>query len=441
MRLGKIVASILLLTVLVSALLPSTVAFAQGAQGEEERLGVGEGASALDNKKVLFIGCSYMYYGGLVERTGANRFEQDVRTEGETGFFKRLCAENGVKNVQVTDWTYGGHDLTDLFGGNCDADDYHCTGRDHLADLVDKDYDYVIILDIASHCESAEKFYNNAVTVGDMFKEANPDVKLYYMLYTQYYSSKNEKYSVLRKVTEPLRNYGYTVIDWGAVCYDVMNGNTQVPGATQEYNKQSFVVSNDKSDGHHQNLLAGYLATIMTYATITGETTVGQPYKWIYPLSSKYLNIDRFIKDHYKYDDPATPNNEAKTNMKEIFYSDADMLGLQTVCEQYLSKTRWLDFAEYTVEFVDDENNVISSEQYKWHESIRVPEDPEKPSDDKYSYTFIGWDKEISDCEGDAVYVAEYSKAPAGILGFFDMIGNFFADIIEWFASLFSWKK
>jgi hypothetical protein len=271
-----------------------------------------------------------------------------------------------------------------------------------------------------------------------MFKEANPDVKLYYMLYTQYYSSQNERYAVLRKATEHIRNYGYTVIDWGAVCYDVINGNVEVPGATQEYNKQSFVVSNSKADGHHQNLLAGYLATIMTYATITGETTVGQPYQWIYPLSSKYLNIDRYISDHYKYDDPSTPNNEAKTNMKEIFYSDADMLGLQIVADRYLSKTRWLDFAEYTVEFVNDNGEIISSEQYKWHDSIRVPGDPKKPNDDKYKYTFEGWDKEITDCEGDAVYVAEYSRTPASILGFFDMIGSFFARIFDWIASLFS---
>ena len=104
----------------------------------------------------------------------------------------------------------------------------------------------------------------------------------------------------------------------------------------------------------------------------------------------------------------------------------------------YLSKTRWLDFAEYTVEFVDDDGEIISSEKYKWQDSVRVPDDPKKPTDDKYSYTFTGWDKDITDCERDAVYVAEYSRTPVSILGFFDMIGSFFVDIFEWIASLFS---
>ena len=390
------------------AVLPLGVfASAEGATGE--RLGVGEGASALDGKKILFTGCSYTYYGGIVEQTGSTNYTQSARTSGETGFFKRLCSKNGVKNLTVTDWVFGGHDLTDIFDGYCNAGDHD--GHDHLADLVDRDYDIVILQDILTpgYTTGAE-YVDNLRNAMAPFTAVNPNTKFYLMLHNQTYLQNN--YAPLRaSVQLAIEELGIEVIDWGALVYDVINGNVAVPGATMSFNKQSFIVSNSASDGYHPNLLSGYIGTLMVYATLTGETIIGQPYEWIYPLTSKYLNIDKYITSHYKYDNPSTTDvDESKTNMKEVFYSAQDMLGFQMLAEEYLTKTRWLDFAEYTVEFLDESGESLSSAKYKWGDEIEAPTAPIKSGDSTYEYVFAGWDKDVSPCKGDATYKATYER-------------------------------
>lgn len=451
MKNRKIISALLCFSLILSLLsLIGLVGFAEpAADGASERLGVGEGAYKIDGKKILIAGCSYSYYGGFVERTGGNQMAQDYRTTGETGLFKRICELNGA-NVTVTDWTYGGHDLTDLFDGSCAADDGNCPGRDHLADLKDRNYDIVILQDIITPgYKTAEEYVENVRMAMTPFLEVNPETDIYLLVHHRYYQQAS--YAPLTDSVELIREQlGVKVIDWGALIHDVTEGIAEVEGSVIDYNYYSFVVSNSKSDGYHQNLLAGYLTAIITYASLTGETTVGQPYTFIYDLSSKYLNIDKYISSFYKYDNPATELNEKATNMKEIFYSDADMLGLQKLADEYLDKERWLDFASYTVEFYSDGEIVLSSE-YALGDAITVPETPMKPSDDMYDYSFVGWDAEVDEtCTGNAKYTAVYDATPradytpdggTGEGSFIDWIAAFFESIINWFKSLFGIKE
>ncbi len=439
----RIVLALLCLSLIVTLVAAfGIVGFAEPATASDttvtsERLGVGEGASALDGKKILFAGCSYTYYGGLVERTGASVFSQVTRTEGEKGLFVRLAELNGVKNLTVTDWCYGGHDLTDIFDGEvCDAGEPACNGHVHLDDLTDRNYDIVVLQDILTpEHNTPERYVDSLKMCMDVFLAANPDTEFYLFAHHRLYQQLPGYRYVTASVQPAIEKLGIKVIDWGALVYDVTEGNAKVPGSVIDYNYQSFVVSRSKADGYHQNLLAGYLATVMTYATFTGETTVGQPYEFIYDMSSKYLNIDKYIESYYIYDDPATEQDESVTNMREIFYSKTDMDGLQRLADEYLSKSRWLDFAEYTVEFrAGDE--VISSENYKWGEEITVPTAPEKEGDGQHKYTFVGWDTEpVTTCSGSATYTAVYEETPAS---FIDAIVTFFANIAKWFSDLFA---
>ena len=445
------ISSLIALLLVLSIVIPGgAVAMAAGSESTDarERLGVGEGAYKIDGKKILIAGCSYSYYGGFVERTGANRFEQDIRTTGETGLFKRLCTLNGA-NVTVTDWTYGGHDLTDLFDGSCAADDEHCTARDHLADLTDRNYDIVILQDIiTTGYKTAEEYVENVRMAMAPFLEVNPDTEFYLLVHHRYYQQAS--YAPMTDSVEMIKEQlGVKIIDWGSLIYDVTEGIAKVEGSDIDYNYHSFVVSRTAADGYHQNLLSGYLTTIITYATLTGETTVGQPYKFIYDLNSKYLNIDKYISSYYVYDNPSTPLNEAATNMKDIFYSDVDMLGLQKLAEEYLTKERWLDFASYTVEFKWDDDVVYTAE-YAWGESVAMPEAPVKPDSDTHSYVFIGWDREIDEvCYGNASYSAVYEQIPIAVDdeidasgesddgGFFGWLTSIWESIVNWFAKLF----
>lgn len=75
-----------------------------------------------------------------------------------------------------------------------------------------------------------------------------------------------------------------------------------------------------------------------------------------------------------------------------------------------------MEFVKLTVTFVDEDDQVISSKDYKYGtkaEDIEVPEAPEKKADAKYTYTFKGWDSELADVTEEATYKAtEIKKDP-----------------------------
>ncbi|MCQ2959122.1 MAG: leucine-rich repeat protein [Bacteroidales bacterium] len=64
----------------------------------------------------------------------------------------------------------------------------------------------------------------------------------------------------------------------------------------------------------------------------------------------------------------------------------------------------------YTVTFVDENNNKISSKEYEYG-SIPSIEAPEKPADDQYSYLFDGWIPSVEPVVADVTYMASYSSS------------------------------
>ena len=67
----------------------------------------------------------------------------------------------------------------------------------------------------------------------------------------------------------------------------------------------------------------------------------------------------------------------------------------------------------FTVTFYNFDGSVISQKQYGYQDWIETPEDPQKPSDDKSSYVFAGWDKKVSDVAvRDEEYHATYKSEP-----------------------------
>ena len=65
-------------------------------------------------------------------------------------------------------------------------------------------------------------------------------------------------------------------------------------------------------------------------------------------------------------------------------------------------------YIEYTVVFKNIDGAEISKKTYHYGDEITVPEDPSKEADLVGTYTFTGWDSEITVCEGNKVYTAMY---------------------------------
>ena len=282
------------------------------------------GKEALQGKKIIFIGNSYTFCGQNVMTIQNTEVGQEKRT-GDKGFFYQLCKANGI-DVEVTNWSFGSHSIKDFFDGPCNAG-RECQGELHEYCLKDRYFDYVVL-----QCNGESDFLNGTFPeyikeAMDPFIEANPNVKFLMHVPHMAYEKNFHWTSKLQELTDA----GFRIANWGELIYDVLENGVEVPGATQEYSFHSFVIHWSETDGFHQNILAGYLTSLMVYCAITGESAVGQPWEFTNDSTlNPSFGWEKMKAHHYSYND--------NTNFVEIFKSEADMHGLQQLADQYLAK-------------------------------------------------------------------------------------------------------
>ncbi|MBR2635307.1 MAG: hypothetical protein IKD31_06980 [Clostridia bacterium] len=287
-------------------------------------------ASVLDGKKVIFVGNSYTYYGNCVITKDVSVKKQSQR-QNDKGYFYQICKANGA-NVNVTNWTFASHGLSDLFQ-SCAAGK-SCNGADHKSDLTDPVYDYVFLQERSGEDFTSQFVVENVERAAEFFRGANPNVKIFFLAQSRLYEWQVGWMKALKEISEK----GVTVLEWGALVEDVIDGKVQVPGSTTAYNRNSFVIKQSKDDGYHPNMLSGYITAQMAYCAITGESAVGQDYAFCTNASlQSAFNITNYISKYYKY-------QNAVTNMKEIFQSPADMKGLQELMDQYLASEAYKSY-------------------------------------------------------------------------------------------------
>ena len=281
------------------------------------------GKEALQGKKVIFIGNSYTFCGYNVMTKQNDVLTQEARSNDQ-GIFYQLCKQNGI-DVEVTNWSFGSHSITDFFEGPCKVQ-RECYEQYHEYFLKDPYFDYVVL-----QC-NAEKSYNGNFMqllkpTMDFFRKHNPNVQFIMHVPHMAYELDFPWTGDLKELTDN----GVRIANWGELIYDVVGGKTEVPGATQEYSFHSFVIHWSETDGFHQNMLAGYLTSLMVYCAITGESAVGQPWMFTNDTSvNPSFDWETIKAKHYSYD--------PTTNFIEIFQSEADMHGLQQLADQYLAK-------------------------------------------------------------------------------------------------------
>ena len=281
------------------------------------------GKAALQGKKVIFSGNSYTFCGYNV-LTKQNDVLTQAERSNDQGYFYQLCKANGV-DVEVTNWSFGSHSITDFFEGPCKTE-RECYGEYHEYYLKEPYFDYVV-LQCNPEASYSGDFMKLLKPTMDFFRKHNPDVKFVmhvpHMAYEKGFRWAND--------LQELIDGGIRIANWGELCHDVIKGTSKVPGATQEYSFHSFVINWSETDGFHQNVLAGYLTSLMVYCAITGESAVGQPYLFTNDSSiNPRFSWEVMKATHYSYD--------PTTNFIEIFQSEADMNGLQQLADQYLAK-------------------------------------------------------------------------------------------------------
>ena len=76
--------------------------------------------------------------------------------------------------------------------------------------------------------------------------------------------------------------------------------------------------------------------------------------------------------------------------------------GSATYTATYTSTVR-----QYTVTFKNEDGTTIDSRKWDYG-TMPTCEEPTKPEDERYTYTFAGWDKDVVTVTGDATYTATY---------------------------------
>ena len=297
----------------------------------------------LDGKKILFIGNSFTYYGQTVLEKSQSYLTQQSR-RGDVGYFYQLCRANGV-DVEVTNWTFGGHSLEHLFGGNCSAN-RGCDGVDHKAYLTDKNYDYVVVQP-GSGATSSASFLRDMEQIMAFFRDGNPNVKFVVLVPYSAYGTIGSTITLATEFLNGLKEVaakGVIVVDWGKVVMDIMYGRAVVSGSSLTYSKNTFVISKSAKDGYHPNQLSGYITTLMTYAAITGTNPVGQSYSFCNDSSlrpeggsNKFFSFQQFKNNYYTY-------NGATTNFTSVFASSVDMAGIQNIIKATLEEKAYLNY-------------------------------------------------------------------------------------------------
>lgn len=271
---------------------------------------------SLDGKTVAFIGNSFIYYGNCVISGDQGAIDR--------GYFYQIARENG-EDVTVYDYTYGGKNLEYIYSNVLSA-----RSPSAFANI-----DYVFISEAGENNSSIIRDLSNIMS---LFPEKTQFLYLCHS-YTYFKSHSNITGAFSR-----MKELGISIVNWGELVYRVANGKDAVPGATESYNKETFIKNNSgvkngsgavgagsSGDAHHPNLLSGYITALMAYTAVTGKSAVGQPYAFCDDSAlHRYFNLDAFETAHY--------NGTKTTNFTKVFASPDDMKGLQTLMDHYIEK-------------------------------------------------------------------------------------------------------
>ena len=69
----------------------------------------------MNNKKAIFIGNSFIYWGTCVTFITNDEANDAIRIQGgDKGYFNEICKANGI-NMDVYNYTYGGQSLNWIY--------------------------------------------------------------------------------------------------------------------------------------------------------------------------------------------------------------------------------------------------------------------------------------------------------------------------------------
>jgi len=113
----------------------------------------------------------------------------------------------------------------------------------------------------------------------------------------------------------------------------------------------------------------------------------------------------------YHYGDeivaPVNPTRAA-SNSYTYTFAGWDKTIVACVGDETYTATYTSNYIDYTVVFKNWNGDILSTNTYHYGDIVEEPHTPTKESDLYGTYLFSGWDKAVTNCAGDATYIATY---------------------------------
>lgn len=118
-------------------------------------------------------------------------------------------------------------------------------------------------------------------------------------------------------------------------------------------------------------------------------------------------------ENYYHYGEKVAPPSDPIREEDTVYrYSFAGWDDAVTECYGNKTYTAKYDaiYVEYTIIFQYEDGTVIDEKIYHYGDSVIVPDSPSVPNYLGQGYEFIGWTPEITNCLGNVIYTAQFSR-------------------------------
>ena len=284
---------------------------------------------ALDGKKVLIIGNSHTYVGRVVVHVSNSQPALTAR-QNDMGLFYLICQRNGI-DVNVTNWCFSSHGLRSIFGESCTTEGA-CFGKNHVEYLTDRFYDYVVIQPGVGD-KSEQNLVEDIANIVDFFRKENPDVKFALLGNASVYGNNatNKPYPGITSYYKTLAEQDFIMADWGKLVNDLIHQEVVPEGSTIPYEKNSFIIK----DGFHPNMLSGYIASMMLFCAITGESAAEQAAD-LFADTVMTIMVEDQVESSYI-------RGDMDTNMKTVLTTPSELARIHPLIDQYLADKPYLN--------------------------------------------------------------------------------------------------
>ena len=237
-------------------------------------------------------------------------------------------------------------------------------------------------------------------------------------------------------IKEGTVEYTYTFKDWSKEVTEVTGDVTYTARYDKKYT--DYIITFDFNNGKEKDIKTYHYGDTIVIPDVPTQymdqtyiytfkgwdkeiiTTVNGNKTYTAQYDTKYIDYTIIFNDEdgtelskntYHYGDavivPQVPTKGADNTYTYTFKGwDKEVTkvtGDATYTAQYDA-----EYINYTIIFNDEDGTQLSKNTYHYGDTVMVPEVPAKDADNTYTYTFKGWDKEVTKVTGDATYTAQY---------------------------------